>query len=113
MDGANESWKWGTGGQGYLDVTGDLERAMSVNPRMKVFFAAGYYDLTTPYFTQRYTIEHLHLNGTLRDNITFIGYPAGHQVYTFTPALAKLQSDATRFVKAACVSSDDEAVASR
>jgi carboxypeptidase C (cathepsin A) len=98
---ANESWKWDLEHQGYLDVTNTLARAMSANDRMKVFFAAGYYDLTTPYLSQRYTVDHLNLNQKLRDNITFACYPAGHQLYTFTPALSQLKADIAAFVESA------------
>jgi carboxypeptidase C (cathepsin A) len=98
---ANQSWNWGAGGQGYLYVADELAEAMSRDPRLRVFAAAGYYDLATPYAAQRYTLDHMPLERGLRSNLTFIGYPSGHMIYTDPSAAAKLQADVEAFVRCA------------
>jgi carboxypeptidase C (cathepsin A) len=60
----------------------------------------GYYDLTTPYMTQRYVFEHLGADSTLRSRIDMRAYEAGHQIYTSPACLAQLTKDIGRFVNA-------------
>jgi carboxypeptidase C (cathepsin A) len=96
---ANRAWKWGAGGQGYLYVADELAEAMSRDPRLRVFAAAGYFDLATPYLAQKYTFAHMELDAGLRGNITFAAYPSGHMIYTEPVSAAKLQVDVERFVR--------------
>ena len=99
----NELWDWGsgTGGLGYLDVAKILQQAMSENKFLKVFIASGYYDLDTSYFATKYTVNHLGLDPSLRNNITLTYYDAGHQMYTHLPSLKKLTTDVTEFYRKA------------
>ncbi len=96
---ANRSWKWGRAGQGYLYVADDLAEALSRDKRIRVFSAAGTYDLATPYLSQKYTLDHLGIDPSLRRNITFKLYPSGHQIYTDPASLKKLSADVAAFVK--------------
>jgi len=98
---ANRSWKFLSGGQGYLYMTDELAEAMSRDNRLRVFAAAGYYDLATPYLAQRYAFDHMGLAAHLRDHLTFAGYPTGHQIYTDPPSARKLKQDVEAFVKCA------------
>jgi len=41
--------------RGFVDVSGDLRKVLTLNQNLLVLVAAGYYDLTTPYFAQKYT----------------------------------------------------------
>jgi carboxypeptidase C (cathepsin A) len=95
----NELWDWGsgTGGLGYLDVAKILRQAMSENKFLKVFIASGFYDLDTSYFATKYTVNHLGLEPSLRNNITLAYYDGGHQMYTHLPTLRKLTADVTEF----------------
>ena len=99
----NELWDWGsgTGGLGYLDAAKILQQAMSENKFLKVFIASGYYDLDTSYFATKYTVNHLGLDPSLRNNITLAYYDAGHQMYTHLPSLKKLTADVTEFFRKA------------
>jgi carboxypeptidase C (cathepsin A) len=94
----NRAWKWIEQGQGYVDVADDLAEAMTRDPHLRVFAAAGIYDLTTPYLGQRYAFDHMALDPSLRHNLTFVTYPAGHQIYTDPASLKKLRVDAAAFV---------------
>jgi carboxypeptidase C (cathepsin A) len=97
-DQANRSWNWGEGKRGYLNVAPTLAEAMTLDTRMRVFNAAGYYDLATPYLSQEYVLNHLDLPPNLRNNITLRLYHAGHQIYTSTDALRQLTSDVRAFM---------------
>jgi carboxypeptidase C (cathepsin A) len=97
----NRSWNWVSslhGGQGFTNVTGELRRAISKNKYLKVMVASGYYDLTTPYFMNAYTVNHLGLDSSLQANITIFYYDVGHQIYVHLPSLKKLTGDASAFM---------------
>ena len=82
----------------YVDVAETLRGSMSKNPYLKVFVANGYYDMATPYFATEYTINHLHLDPSLTDNITMSYYDAGHMMYIQLASLRKLKEEMTAFV---------------
>ncbi len=98
---ANESWNWGLGRQGYFNVAPILADVIGLDNRLRVFAAAGYYDLTTPYLSQEYVFNHLDLPPDLAQNITFRHYHAGHQIYTSQDALRQLTDDVRTFVTVA------------
>ena len=96
-DKINESWTWSKGKQGYVNVTESLTQALSFNEHLRVFVASGYFDLTTPWLSQEYTLTHLILKPVLHKNITHKFYESGHQIYTSTDALEKLTQDVSSF----------------
>jgi carboxypeptidase C (cathepsin A) len=85
----------------YLDVSQALARAMSENPRLKVWVTCGYYDLAISYFSTQYTLDHMHLDPAVRKNLTFSKYDSGHMIYTDQAALKVMRDDFGRFLKAA------------
>jgi carboxypeptidase C (cathepsin A) len=93
-------WKFGEEGTGFLNVVDDLRSAMAKNPFLKVMFASGYFDLATPHFATRYTIEHMNV-GPLQANIVEKRYPGGHMLYHYPPSRAKLHEDIAQFVRTA------------
>jgi carboxypeptidase C (cathepsin A) len=95
---ANESWNWGPGRNGYFNIAPVLAEAIGLDNRLRVFAAAGYYDLTTPYLGQEYVFNHLDLPPGLEQNITFRRYHAGHQIYTSQDALRQLTDDVRTWV---------------
>jgi len=98
---ARDSWSHAPGGQGYLYVGNRLAEAMSRDSRLQVFAGAGCYDLTTPYLSQKYTLDHLELDPSLRGHLTFKVYQSGHQIYTDIPSLRALESELAAFVRGA------------
>jgi carboxypeptidase C (cathepsin A) len=97
-DRANEAWNWGPARQGYLNFAPTLAEAMTLDTRLRVFAAAGYYDLTTPFLGQQYVFSHLDLPDVLRPHLTFHLYPTGHQIYTSPEALGQLTADVRAFI---------------
>jgi carboxypeptidase C (cathepsin A) len=96
---ANRKWQWGSAEKGFVDFTDDLVKAVIRNPKLKIFAAMGYYDLTTPFATQEYTIDHLGMTEKQRQNIRYYHYFSGHQVYANEDNLAKFKNDITKFLK--------------
>jgi len=94
---ANQNWQWGSAIQGYVDVTDSLRHAMASNPQLRVFMAAGLFDLTTSYSSQQYTAQHLLLPESLRQNLSVHVYSAGHQIYTVDQAMEQLAGDVAKF----------------
>lgn len=100
LGGLYNKWDWGPG-NAYADTATHLRQALAKNSHLKVFVASGYYDLATPYFATDYTLAHLGVDPSLRENITTEYYPAGHMMYIEEGCLAKLQEDAVAFIEAA------------
>ena len=81
----------------YVDASEPLRKTMHRNPHMRVFVASGYYDLATPYFASDWTFRQLQLDESLRKNITYGYYKAGHMMYIHSPSLKKLKHDLAEF----------------
>lgn len=92
------AWNFGQGGDGYLDVSGDLASAMRKNTHMRVLFCSGRFDLATPYFATNYTVDHLELSPELRANITETYYRGGHMLYHVQSAQKELHDNVKAFI---------------
>jgi carboxypeptidase C (cathepsin A) len=90
-------WDWDTGKGGSLNVSPTLTQAMIVNANLRVFMAAGRYDLVTSYFSQQYAAGHLGLPKAVRPHLQLHVYESGHQLYTDPAARAKLHADVGEF----------------
>ena len=90
-------WNWGTNNN-YVDTSTSLRTALARNPFLKVFVAAGYYDMATPYYAVEYTLQHISLDPALLKNFSTSYYEAGHMMYIDEKSLTKLHADVTRFM---------------
>jgi carboxypeptidase C (cathepsin A) len=93
-------WNWGEF-HGYVNVAEVLRRAINKNNHLKVMIANGYYDLATPYFATLYTVNHMNLAKSLRNNIVMKYYEAGHMMYIHKASRQKLRDDAYEFYMSA------------
>ena len=91
-------WSYDTHENKYVNVSETLRKAISLNPFLKVFVANGYYDLATPYYATRYTVNHLGLDPSLAANISLGFYEAGHMMYIHLPSLSRLRDDLADFM---------------
>ncbi len=82
-----------------LDVSSDLGQAMSKNPRLKVWFLVGCYDLAVPWYSTDYAVRQMPLDPVLRPNIRMTRYETGHMIYTHESELPKLKNDFAAFLK--------------
>jgi carboxypeptidase C (cathepsin A) len=95
------SWDYGTFQNKYVNVAETLRKAIAVHPFLKVFVASGHYDLATPHFATRYTLDHLGLPEHLRANVEEQRYDGGHMMYVDVEVLARMKRDLAAFVAAA------------
>lgn len=86
---------------GYADTSIPMKDAMAKNPYMKIFIACGYYDMATPFYAAEYTVSAMNLDPTLRKNISFTYYEAGHMMYIEKTSLKKLHDDEAAFIQRA------------
>jgi carboxypeptidase C (cathepsin A) len=93
-------WDFGSD-NAYADTSTALASAFAKNPYMKLFIAAGYYDLATPYFATQYTLDHMALDATLQPNVRTHYYEAGHMMYIDRRSLAQLKQDVAAFIHSA------------
>ena len=92
-------WGWKDSANRFASVGAELRQAISMNPRMRVLVANGYFDLATPHFGSDYTVAHLGLAPELRSNVSVSYYEAGHMMYVHRPSLEKLAAELRRFVQ--------------
>ena len=93
----NEKWSY-PGGQ-FPDTSEGLRAAFAKNPFMRVLVAQGWYDLATPFQAAYYSLAHMGLDASLRDNVMVHEYEAGHMMYLHEPSLEKLKADAAAFIQ--------------
>jgi carboxypeptidase C (cathepsin A) len=90
----NQAWKpegaWGEGPA--FQSTETLAAAMQARPRLRLFWVAGLYDLSTPAYAGRYALDRA---GVPADRLTAVRLPGGHSVYK-DEANRKALSDAVR-----------------
>jgi carboxypeptidase C (cathepsin A) len=109
--GLNQNWDWkhraageefgGQRAQTAPYVAGDLGDTIRKNPHLKVFSANGIYDLATPFFETEWELAHMGTDASLRNNVRFGYYPAGHMVYLNVEALKEFRQDLSSFYDSA------------
>ena len=98
LGGGIGEWQWGSAGQGYPDTSDALRLAFVKNPYMKLFVGSGYYDLATPFFATRYTLNHMNLDAQQQARISLGYYDAGHMMYIKSSSLDHLKQDVSVFL---------------
>jgi len=79
----NEQWNFHDYNHwGYPNLTGTLRRSLKANPSLKLFIAAGYFDLVTPFGTIEYTLGHVDIP---KEQLQVEYYLGGHMFY-LTPS---------------------------
>ena len=72
----------------------DLSHALCMNPRMMVLIHQGFFDLSVPYRSVEYVLDHMDLSPDLRANIQVEYYHAGHMMYIHEPSRRKFKKSA-------------------
>jgi len=101
----NELFYLSSGGVGTFTSTGNDETSLSAafarNPKLRLFLAVNYFDLTDPFYAAEYTLAHLNISPEARaHNITVNHYEAGEMPYLDAKSAAKLQKDLGAFIAA-------------
>lgn len=89
-------WDYGRFEGRYVNVADRLQRSLRQSPQLRVFVAAGLFDLATPPGGIRHTLDHL-TPSSLRERVTVETYPAGHMMYVDPGSLTKLRDDLVTF----------------
>lgn len=106
LSGRVHPWSYARYQNEYIDVGERLRDAISRNRYLHVLFAAGYYDLATPFFASDYTVNTLGLEPELRGNIRRTYYESGHMMYIHEPSLEALHEDITQLIETATTATD-------
>ena len=83
---------------GNTEVAEVLRAAMTQQTYLKVLVVAGYYDVATPFNGIEQTVSHMHLEPSLRKNVSFAYYDAGHMMYIDEKEHHKLHKDVDEFI---------------
>lgn len=79
------------------NVALDLAAAMRSNPQLQVLAMSGYYDMSTPFFSGEYGIDHMLLEPSLIGNVDYKIYETGHMAFNDKLALEKMKRDLDAF----------------
>ena len=93
LTGAVQPWNYDNFNGRYVDASEDLRRVMTTNPFFKLYVACGYYDLATPHFAMRYTLDHMGLPDDRYDSIKIGNYEGGHMMYIHGPSMQRLYAE--------------------
>jgi len=94
-------WKYGQFSTRFPDASDTLRQAMTAHPFLKLFVAAGHYDLATPPASVAYSVEHMRLPPELQKNVTSKLYEGGHMMYIYEPSMKRLRKDLEKFYESA------------
>lgn len=78
--------------EGMADVNSRIGEAMQRDPKLRLFWAAGYFDITTPAYSGRYALDQA---GVPSERLTAAYFNGGHSVFT-DPANHTALSEAVR-----------------
>lgn len=92
-------WSWDQFENRYMDMTEPLRQTMARNPFLKVFVAAGYYDMATPMGGAEHNFWHLGYDAAFTDRVSFGYYEAGHMIYIRPSAHKALKNDIAKFIR--------------
>jgi carboxypeptidase C (cathepsin A) len=96
---ANGKWKRPANRRGafagFVDVTAALAQGTKDNDALRVFSAAGYHDLITSYFANKYMLQH---SGIDQNRLVIKDYPGGHMMYLYRPSQETLSNDIVAFI---------------
>ena len=95
----NRQWKWKAGGDlRAQNVAPALARAMDNDPGLQVMDNNGYFDMATPFFATRYSLEHAPLPKGAWKRITTDYYHCGHMLYLNPKVLPVLDHNINQFI---------------
>lgn len=75
-----------------------LRSAMTQQGQLKLLVLCGYYDVATPFNGIEHTVSHMSLAPSIRKNVSFAYYEAGHMMYIEKKSREKLHRDVTAFI---------------
>jgi carboxypeptidase C (cathepsin A) len=94
----NRQWQWREGKEDSRDIgsADALDRALALQPRLKLLIVHGMTDLVAPYLMSRYIVDHMPAN-VVAGRVTLKLYPGGHMMYLRPQSRRQLRDDAATF----------------
>ena len=80
---------------------GDLIKAVSQNPWLRVLLQSGYYDGACDYFNGKFNFWQMDKGGKFQDRLLFKGYRSGHMMYLRQEDLQQANDDLREFIRLA------------
>lgn len=99
----NAKWDYGPGGPRGRDAAAELAQALRRNPSLRLFVAAGHYDLVTTVGGAEYALNQVDLP---QDRVTVKAYPSGHMPYLGAESARTLAADVRAFILQAAQGSE-------
>ncbi|MEJ0092553.1 MAG: peptidase S10 [Methylocella sp.] len=93
----NHQWDWSSG-RGRAEALGDLERALAIDPHLRVLIAHGLTDQVTPYFASKLLIDQIPPMGD-PSRVQLKVYSGGHMLYLRDKSRAALREDARSLIE--------------
>ena len=90
----------GYGTDGYPSVLDGLQSTVVKNKDFRILSIQGLYDLATPYFSMRYSLDHMALPADYQRNVQSLVVPAGHMAYADSAALRQMNDAVVHFIDA-------------
>jgi carboxypeptidase C (cathepsin A) len=91
----NSRWKFDSE-RVMSDPAGVVGTVMKEQPNLRLFWTAGYYDLTTPLYAGKYALDHA---GVPPERMTVAAFPTGHSVFEGDENLARFTDAVRTFIK--------------
>ena len=85
----------------YMDMTEPLRLTMARTPYLRVFVAAGYFDMATPVLGIEMNMWHLAYDSVYTQRVQFGYYEGGHMMYIRPSAHKAVKADIARFITGA------------
>ncbi len=76
-----------------------LRSAMTQQGSLKLLVLCGYYDVATPFNGIEHTVSHMSLEPSIRKNVSFAYYEAGHMMYIEKNSREKMHKDVVSFIQ--------------
>ena len=91
-------WNFGDSSEGPPNTADALRKAMTRNPYLNIWVTCSYYDLATPFFAAETVVAGMNLEPSIRANLRFSYYEAGHMLYIHRDSRVKFKADFESFL---------------
>lgn len=81
-----------------VDTIPDIQAALKIHPKMKIFAASGYSDMATPFYQTLLDLQRLSADES--KNLVIKNYEGGHMMYLTDASRMRLKSDLDAFYRA-------------
>jgi carboxypeptidase C (cathepsin A) len=88
----------GFGNQEYASTLDGLQSTVVKNKDFRILSIQGMYDLACPYFSMKYSLDHMGLPPEYQRNVQQLLVPAGHMAYVDRTALHEMSDAIVRFI---------------